>query len=177
MRDEELHHSEKSRLEKDQRDDRRDTVTGDVGSLGFTGFEEDDQRVDESERTEETIDPAVGNDVESFQEDYAEDGEVVDTYVEGEERDTGTRQTLDDVESSDVVEAEGTGATGDYPARPMPEGSDFRSNRETAKNVDVPESEYTEDQVTPPTDEYFEQDGGDPSKNPAPERNEPERDH
>lgn len=61
--------NERKMRQEDRRDDRRDNVTGDVGSLGFVGFEED-YETDEGVINEDTINPEVSNEVETFQDEY-----------------------------------------------------------------------------------------------------------
>lgn len=153
MRDEELWHADKDRLNPDQRDDRRDTVTDASGPLGFVGFEEDVDTPDDQE--DGVVDAAVGNEVESFTEEYAQNEEKIKERAEKDPR--------------------------DMPERPLPEGSQFRSNRETAKETVSLEEQrsvnYTQDQGTPPDDQDLaSRDGAKLTPHPSHERNEPDRD-
>ena len=149
MRDEELWHSEDDRLDKDQRDDRRDKVTGDVGSLGFVGFDEDEDRPRQPEEAEDR-DPSIGNEVENFTDEYAQNEKKLQEKTEGE-----------------TVE------------EPMPEDGPFRDNRATAGQTILEEGHPLppQDQVTPPDDEdEATRDGAEMKVKPKSERNEPDRD-
>ena len=153
MRDEELWHADNNRLSKDQRDDRRDAVTGETGPIGFANFDEEEQERKEQERQRKENDQRdadIGNEVETFTDEFSEN--------DGKPEMKDMRETA---------------------TRPLPEGSEYRQNRETAKfdlSSDRKDpSTYTLDQVTPPDESIQEPDGAKLRVKPSSERNEPDR--